>query len=150
MALRNIRVKGDPILKKKSREIGEINERVRELAKDMIETMYKADGVGLAAPQIGILRRIVVIDIGDGPIVLINPAIIKSSGSQVSLEGCLSIPGVHEEVERPNLAVVKYLDLQGKKKILEGEELLARAICHEIDHLEGILFTDRSIKKETK
>ena len=147
MALRNIRIEEDPILRKKSRKVGEINERIQEVIDDMIETMYEADGVGLAAPQIGILRRIVVIDIGKGPIVLINPVIMKIDGSQIGLEGCLSLPGVNEEVDRPNYVKVKYFDRKGKEKVIEGEELLARAICHEIDHLEGVLFTDK-VQKE--
>ncbi len=147
MALRNIRLEDDPILRKKSRKVAEINERIKEVVNDMIETMYEADGVGLAAPQIGILRRIIVMDVGKGPIVLINPVIIKTAGSQIGLEGCLSLPGVNEEVERPNYVQVKYFDLKGRAKVIEGEELLARAICHEIDHLEGILFTDK-VKKE--
>lgn len=148
MALRNIRIKGDPILRKKSRDVVEINERVRELVSDMLETMYHADGVGLAAPQIGVLRRIVVIDVGEGPIAMINPVILKTGGLQIDLEGCLSVPGVNEEVERPNYVQVEYLDVYGKEKIIVGEELLARAICHEIDHLEGLLFIDKSIHKE--
>lgn len=147
MALRNIRLEDDPILRKKSRKVAEINERIKEVVNDMIETMYEADGVGLAAPQIGILRRIIVMDVGKGPIVLINPVILKTAGSQIGLEGCLSLPGVNEEVERPNYVQVKYFDLKGRAKVIEGEELLARAICHEIDHLEGVLFTDK-VQKE--
>ena len=143
MALRNIRIEGDPILRKQSREIKEVNLRIKELARDMLDTMYYEEGVGLAGPQVGILRRIVVIDVGEGPIVMINPVILESSGSQVDQEGCLSVPGVSEEVERPNEVKVEYLDLEGKKQVLIGQELLARAICHEIEHLDGILFIDK-------
>ncbi len=143
MALRNIRTEGDPILRKQSREIKEVNLRIKELARDMLDTMYYEEGVGLAGPQVGILRRIVVIDVGEGPIVMINPVILESSGSQVDQEGCLSVPGVSEEVERPNEVKVEYLDLEGKKQVLIGQELLARAICHEIEHLDGILFIDK-------
>ncbi|MPW26030.1 peptide deformylase [Alkalibaculum sp. M08DMB] len=148
MALRNIRVHEDPVLRKKARKVEEINERIKELVRDMTETMYDADGIGLAAPQIGVLRRVAVIDIGEGPLTLINPVIIKSDGSQIDLEGCLSLPGINEEVNRPNYVKVKYMDLQGNQHTIEGTDLLARAICHEIDHLEGILFTDKSIKEE--
>lgn len=147
MALRNIRIEEDPILRKKSRAVSVIDERIKEIVSDMIETMYEADGVGLAAPQIGVLRRIIVMDVGKGPLVLINPVIMKTDGSQIGLEGCLSLPGVNEEVERPNYVKVKYLNIQGKEQVIEGEELLARAICHEIDHLEGVLFTDK-VQKE--
>lgn len=143
MALRNIRTEGDPILRKKSREITEINLRIKELARDMLDTMYHAEGVGLAAPQVGILRRIVVIDIGEGPIVMINPEIIETNGLQVGPEGCLSVPNVTEELERPNEVKVEYLDLEGKKQVLVGQELLARAICHEVEHLDGMLFIDK-------
>lgn len=150
MALRNIRLDGDPILRKKSREVGKINERIKELAKDMLETMYDADGVGLAAPQVGVLRRVVVIDIGEGPITLIDPVITKADGSQIGIEGCLSVPGVNNEVDRPSLVQVRYTDLEGKKQVLEGTGYLAKAICHEIDHLEGILFTDKVYQREKK
>ena len=150
MALRNIRIDGDPILRRKSREVGQINERIKELAKDMLETMYDADGVGLAAPQVGVLRRVVVIDIGEGPITLIDPVITKADGSQIGVEGCLSVPGVNNEVDRPSLVQVSYTDLEGKKQVLEGTGYLAKAICHEIDHLEGILFTDKVYQREKK
>ena len=143
MALRNIRTEGDPILRKQAREITEVNLRIKELARDMLDTMYHAEGVGLAGPQVGILRRIVVIDVGEGPIVMINPEIVETNGSQVGPEGCLSVPDVTEEVERPNEVKAQYLDLQGKKQELVGNELLARAICHEVEHLDGILFIDK-------
>ncbi len=147
MALRNIRVKGDEILRKRSREISEINDRVLTLIQDMKDTMYYAEGVGLAAPQIGILKRIVVIDVGNGPIVLINPEIVNVQGSQTDLEGCLSIPGVQGKVERPQKVTVKALNEKGEMFELEGEGLLARAFCHEIDHLNGTLFIDKTIKE---
>jgi peptide deformylase len=147
MALRIIRTEGDEILRKKSKKVEEINERILTLIEDMKETMYAADGVGLAAPQIGILKRIVVIDVGDGPITLINPEIIKEEGSQIDLEGCLSIPEYNGKVERPFNVTVKALNEKGEEFVLEGEELLARAFCHEIDHLDGILFRDRVIEE---
>jgi peptide deformylase len=109
-------------------------------------TMYKAEGVGLAAPQIGILKRVVVIDVGEGPVTLINPEIIKTSGKQVDNEGCLSIPGRQGEVERPDTVTVKALDIDGKEITVRGKELFARAICHELDHLDGVLFIDKVIK----
>ena len=143
MALRNIRTQGDPILRKQSREITNIDLRIKELARDMLDTMYHAEGVGLAGSQVGILRRIIVIDIGEGPIVMINPEIVETSGSQIGPEGCLSVPDVTEEVERPNEIKVSYLDLEGKKQELVGQELLARAVCHEVEHLDGILFIDK-------
>lgn len=147
MALRNIRVEGDEILRKRSREISEINDRVLTLIQDMKDTMYHAEGVGLAAPQIGILKRIVVIDVGNGPIVLINPEIVNVQGSQIDLEGCLSVPGVQGKVERPQKVTVKALNEKGEMFELEGEGLLARAFCHEIDHLNGKLFIDKTIKE---
>lgn len=147
MALRNIRVEGDEILRKRSREISEINDRVLTLIQDMKDTMYHAEGVGLAAPQIGILKRIVVIDVGNGPIVLINPEIVNVQGSQIDLEGCLSVPGVQGKVKRPQKVTVKALNEKGEMFELEGEGLLARAFCHEIDHLNGKLFIDKTIKE---
>jgi peptide deformylase len=146
MALRNIRTLGDDILRKKSKKIEVINKRILTLIEDMKETMYEAHGVGLAAPQVGILKRLVVIDVGEGPIVLINPEILETSGSQLDEEGCLSIPGREEEVERPNYVKAKALNEKGEEIIIEGEELLARAMCHEIDHLDGVLFIDKSKK----
>jgi peptide deformylase len=148
MAIRNIRTDDDEILRKKCRKVDEINDRVKTLVKDMIETMYSADGVGLAAPQVGILKRIAVIDVGEGPITLINPEIIERHGCEVDVEGCLSLPGKQGQVERPKKVKVKALDINGEEFTLEGEDLLARAICHELDHLDGILFTDRIVKKE--
>lgn len=148
LAIRNIRTDDDEILRKKSRKIDEITDRIKVLVRDMIETMYAADGVGLAAPQVGILKRVVVIDVGNGPIVLINPEITESEGCLLDVEGCLSLPGRQGQVERPARVKVRALNLDGEEFVLEGKELLARAICHEVDHLEGILFTDKMIKKE--
>lgn len=145
MALRSIRKDGDELLRKKSKKVDVINERILTLLKDMEETMYAADGVGLAAPQVGILKRVVVIDIGQGILRLINPEIIYTEGSYIDVEGCLSIPGEQGEVERPYKVKVRALNEKGEEIIVEGEDLLARALCHEIDHLEGILFTDKVI-----
>lgn len=142
MALRNIRTEGDPILRKKCREITEINDRIRELADDMLDTMYEANGVGLAAPQVGVLKRMVIIDIGEGPVVMINPVILESSGSQTGQEGCLSIPGKAGIVTRPNYIKAKAYNLEMEEFIIEGEELMARAICHEVGHLDGDLYID--------
>ncbi|MCH4890258.1 peptide deformylase [Acidaminobacter sp. JC074] len=150
MALREIRVDSDPVLRKKSRVVDEINDRIKILVEDMIETMYAADGVGLAAPQVGILKRICVIDIYDetGVKVLINPEIIEQKGNYLDAEGCLSIPGESGYVERPEYTKVKALNLEGEEYILEGEGLLSRAICHELDHLDGVLFTDKVVEVE--
>ena len=144
MAIRTIRKDGDEILRKKCRPVEEINERIYELLDDMAETMYKANGVGLAAPQVGILKRVVVIDVGDGLIELINPEIISSSGSQVGQEGCLSIPGYYGEVERPFKVKVKALDRNGKEVIYKATDYLTVAMCHELDHLDGILYKDKA------
>lgn len=145
MALRNLRINGDDILRKKCKIVDKVDDKIRTLIDDMKETMYKENGVGLAAPQIGILKRIIVIDVGEGPFALINPQIIESSGSQVDHEGCLSVPGVQGLVERPNYVKVKGLNENAEEVIMEGTELLARAFCHEIDHLSGILFIDKTI-----
>ena len=142
MALRTIRVEGDPVLTKKSRPVEEMTPRIGELITDMLDTMYDAMGVGLAAPQVGILKRIVVIDVGEGPIVLINPEILETSGEQTGDEGCLSVPGMAGQVTRPNYVKVKALDVNMEEQILEGEGLLARAFCHEIDHLDGKMYTE--------
>ena len=142
MALRTIRKQGDPILTKKCRPIKEMTPKIRELIFDMMETMYDAYGVGLAAPQVGILKRLVVIDVGDGPIVLINPEILETSGEQTGDEGCLSVPGMAGQVTRPNYVKVKAMDEDMNEVIYEGTELLARAFCHEIDHLDGKMYTD--------
>ncbi|NLM03932.1 MAG: peptide deformylase [Clostridiales bacterium] len=147
MAIRIIRKEDDPILRKISRPIEKIDEKIHMILDDMAETMYHAEGVGLAAPQVGILRRIIVIDIGEGLIELINPEIIETKGENCDIEGCLSFPGQSGEVVRPNEVKVKALNRSGEEVIIEGKGLLARALCHEIDHLNGILFIDR-IKEE--
>lgn len=143
MALRTIRIMGDRILEKKCKEVTELTPRLKELISDMLETMYDADGVGLAAPQVGILRRIVVIDIGEGPLVLINPVILETSGSQTGSEGCLSLPGQAGTVTRPNYVKVRALNENMEEYEVEGTEMLARAICHECDHLEGIMYVSK-------
>ena len=144
MAIRNIRKNGDEVLRKKCKPVKAITERTLKLIEDMADTMYEADGVGLAAPQVGILQRIFVVDVYDdyGLRVFINPEILEVSGSQIGEEGCLSVPEELEEVERPNYVKVKALNEKGEEFILEGTELLARAILHENDHLEGKLFID--------
>lgn len=146
MAVRNIVEKGDPILRKISRSVLNFDEKLATLIDDMIETMHNADGVGLAAPQVGILRRICVIDVGDGPIELVNPVIVKEEGEQVGSEGCLSVPGQSGIVKRPMKVTVKAQDRKGNTFEISGEELLARAFCHEIDHLNGILYVDKVIR----
>ena len=142
MALRTIRVQGDSVLTKKSRTVDKMTPRIGELITDMLDTMYDAMGVGLAAPQVGILKRIVVIDVGEGPIVLINPEILETSGEQTGDEGCLSVPGMAGQVTRPNYVKVKALDVNMDEQIYEGEGLPARAFCHEIDHLDGKMYTE--------
>lgn len=143
MALRNIRIQGDPILTKKCRKIEKMTPKIQELIQDMFDTMYDAYGVGLAAPQVGILKQVVVIDTtGEDPHVLINPEIIETSGSQTGDEGCLSLPGMSGTVTRPNYVKVKALNENMEEIILEGTELLARAICHETDHLHGKMYTE--------
>lgn len=146
MALRQVRYKEDDVLYKECKEVKKFDEKLGILLDDMYDTMKKANGVGLAAPQVGILKRAVVIDIGEDRIELINPQIIETSGLQTGTEGCLSFPNVWGEVERPNYVKVKAFDRYGKEFELEGEELLARAICHECDHLDGIVFTSHVIK----
>ena len=142
MALRKIRTLGDPVLEKVAKPVTEVNDKIKELVYDMLDTMYSASGVGLAAPQIGMLKRIVVIDVGDGPMVLINPEILEKDGEQTGDEGCLSVPGMAGQVTRPNYVKVKALDVNMEEVIYEGEGLLARAFCHEIDHLDGHLYTE--------
>lgn len=144
MAIRTIRTEGEEVLRKKCREVTEMTPRIKELVDDMLDTMYEADGVGLAAPQVGVLRRIVVIDVGDGPVVLVNPEILETSGSQTGDEGCLSIPGKSGCVTRPNYVRVRAMDKNMESYELEGEELFARAVCHECDHLDGILYVDKA------
>lgn len=142
MALRTIRTQGDPCLAKVCKPVEEVNERTLTLIDDMIDTMYEAEGVGLAAPQVGVLKRIVVIDVGEGPIVMINPEILETSGSQTGSEGCLSVPGKAGIVTRPNYVKAKAFDENMEEYIIEGEELLARAICHELAHLDGHLYVE--------
>ena len=142
MAIRSIRAIGEEVLKKECKAVTEVTDHTLELIEDMFDTMYSAGGVGLAAPQVGILKRIVVIDVGEGPIVLINPEILATSGEQTGDEGCLSVPGMAGQVTRPNYVKVKALDVNMEEVIYEGEELLARAFCHEIDHLDGKMYTE--------
>ena len=142
MAIREIRVLGDDVLTKHCKEVTKMSIRTKILIEDMLDTMYEAMGVGLAAPQVGILKRIVVIDVGEGPIVLINPEILETSGEQTGDEGCLSVPGMAGQVTRPNYVKVKARDEEMNEVIYEGTELLARAFCHEIDHLDGKMYTD--------
>lgn len=145
MAIRNIVKEGDPVLRKTSRSVLNFDDKLSELIDDMLETMYEADGCGLASPQVGILRRICVIDVGEGPIELVNPTIIKEEGEQRESEGCLSIPGQSGVTKRPMRVTVKAQDRTGNSFEISGEGLLARAFCHEIDHLNGVLFKDRMI-----
>ncbi|MBR1815800.1 MAG: peptide deformylase [Lachnospiraceae bacterium] len=143
MAIRKIRYDGDDILRKTCKPVEKMTGRIETLIDDMFDTMYEANGVGLAAPQVGVLKRIVVIDICDGnPLALINPVIVSSDGEQEGEEGCLSLPGLSGNVKRPNHVVCKALDRNMNEITVEGEELLARAICHELDHLDGILYKD--------
>ena len=138
MALRTIRIQGDPVLTKKCREITEITPKIRELAEDMLDTMYEANGVGLAGPQVGVLKRI-----GEGPVVMINPVILETSGEQTGDEGCLSLPGKAGTVTRPNYVKARAFDLDMEEYEIEGTELMARAICHELDHLDGHMYTEK-------
>ncbi|WP_318710138.1 peptide deformylase [Candidatus Acetatifactor stercoripullorum] len=145
MAIRNIREMGDEVLSKRCKEVTQMTPRVRELIEDMLETMYEANGVGLAAPQVGILKRIVVIDVtGEDSHILINPRIVESSGEQTGHEGCLSVPGKYGIVTRPSYVKAVALDVNMKEFELEGTELLARAICHELDHLDGHLYVEKA------
>ena len=145
MALRKIREMGDPVLNKQSKEVTEITPRIQDLIDDMFETLYDAEGVGLAAPQVGILKRIVVIDVtGEDPILLINPKLMETSGEQEGYEGCLSVPGKSGMVTRPNYVKVLAYDENLNAFELEGTELLARAICHELDHLDGHLYVEKA------
>lgn len=146
MAIRNIREIGDSVLYKVCKEVKEVDHKIKVLIEDMLETMYHAEGVGLAAPQVGILKRVVVIDVspeGDDPIVLINPVILETDGEQIGDEGCLSVPGKVGTVARPNYVKVKAYNEKMEEYEIEGTELLARALCHEIDHLNGELYVDK-------
>lgn len=143
MALRQIRLAGDEILRKKSKEVKVVDDKIRQLLDDMAETMYNTEnGGGLAAPQIGVLKRLVVIDMGEGLIKLVNPKIIETKGTQKVVEGCLSIPNKYGKLERPAKVTIEALNENGKKIILTGTGDLAKCFCHEIDHLDGVLFTD--------
>lgn len=147
MAIRNLRYEGDEILKKKSRDVEVIDEKLQTLIDDMIETMHKYNGVGLAAVQVGVLKRVVVIDLYDdkGPIVLINPVILKTKGAEEVDEGCLSFPNQFAKVVRPTEVTADYTDREGKRKKVKAKDLLAQAICHEVDHLNGEVFVDKII-----
>ena len=142
MALREIRIQGDPVLEKVCKPVKDMTPRLKELTDDMLETMYNANGVGLAAPQVGVLRRIVVIDVGEGPYVLVNPEIVESDGEQTGQEGCLSVPDMYGIVTRPMHVKAKALDKDMKPYEIEAEGLFARAICHELDHLDGKMYTE--------
>lgn len=142
MALREIRIQGDPVLEKVCKPVKDMTPRLQELIDDMLETMYNANGVGLAAPQVGVLRRIVVIDAGEGPYVLVNPEIVESDGEQTGQEGCLSVPDRYGIVTRPMHVKAKALDKDMKPYEIEAEGLFARAICHELDHLDGKMYTE--------
>lgn len=145
MAIRKIRLDGDDVLRKECKAVDKMTPRIKTLIDDMFDTMYEANGVGLAAPQVGILKRIVVIDTYDGDAYcLINPVITEADGEQVGDEGCLSLPGLAGTVKRPNHVVCKALDINMNEITVEGEGLLARAICHELDHLDGILYKDKA------
>lgn len=146
MAFRKIRTLGDPVLTKTAKPVTEMNDKIKELIFDMLDTMYAANGVGLAAPQVGVLKRIAVIDVspeGNDPIILINPEIISASGSQTGEEGCLSVPGKAGCVTRPNKVTVRAYSLKMKQYEITGTELLARALCHEIDHLDGVVYVEK-------
>lgn len=144
MAIREVREIGDEILTKQSKEVKKVTLRTKILIHDMLDTMYERMGVGLAAPQVGVLKQIVVVDIGDGPLVLINPEILETSGEQTGEEGCLSVPGKYGIVTRPNYVKVRAFDEDMEAFEIEGEELLARTFCHEIDHLSGNLYVDKA------
>ena len=144
MAIRNIREMGEAVLSKKCKLVTEMTPRTKELIEDMLDTMYESNGVGLAAPQVGVLKRIVVIDVtGEDPYILINPRIVESSGEQTGMEACLSVPGKTGQVTRPNYVKAVAVDVNMREFEVEGTELLARAICHELDHLEGHLYVEK-------
>ena len=144
MSLRNIRVIGDDLLRKRSREVTEIDDRIIDLLNDMEETMRSRDGVGLAAPQVGVLRRVVIVDVGDGLFEFINPEIIEQSGANTMVEGCLSVPDNIGDVTRPTFVKVKAFNRDGEEFLLEAHDYFAKAICHEIDHLDGVIFLDKA------
>lgn len=142
MALRQIRVDGDPILRKRSREVEKIDDRLLELLDDMVETMRAANGIGLAAPQVGVLKRVIVIDVGEKPLKVINPIISEKEGAIKDIEGCLSVPQMRGTVERPEKIKVIFMNENGEQLVMEPSGYLARVFCHEIDHLDGVLYTD--------
>lgn len=144
MGIRQIRELGDDILRKKCKPVTQMSLRTKLLINDMLDTMYEANGVGLAAPQAGVLKRIVVIDVGEGPIIMLNPEIIATEGEQTGYEGCLSVPGKMGTVTRPNVVTVRFQDENMEWQEMTGTELLARAFCHEIDHLDGIVYVDKA------
>ena len=149
MALRNVRINGDELLRNKSREVTKIDDRLLTLLDDMVDTMNEKDGIGLAAPQVGILKRAVVINVDDENLYkMINPKIIESSGEQIDSEGCLSVPEQRGKVCRPANLTVEYTDIEGKTQTMECDGLLARCVCHELDHLEGVLFIDKMIESD--
>ena len=148
MAKRQIRLSTDEVLRKTCKPVKEITANTLTLLEDMAETMYDANGVGFAAPQVGILKRIVVIDIGEGLLELINPVIVETKGLQIDYEGCLSVPGTSARVERPAYVKVEALDRNGVPIVVEGEELMAVALCHELDHLDGVLYIDKALPEE--
>lgn len=146
MAVRILRKFSDNVLRNKAKPVKKIDKHIMKLLDDMADTMYEHKGVGLAAPQVGILKRLVVVDVGEGLLKLINPCIVEAQGEDIDVEGCLSFPGVFGEVKRPERVVVEALNPEGKRIRVEGEGLLARALCHEIDHLDGIVFIDKVIR----
>jgi len=147
MAIRTILKQDDPALRKTCRPVDEVDDRIRQLAADMTETMRAAEGLGLAAPQVGILRRLIVIDVGQGPVVLANPQLVRKSGAATANEGCLSLPGIRKDISRPQRVTVSGINMEGKAVVMTGTGLFARAVCHEIDHLDGILFVDHAEAK---
>ncbi len=149
MAIRKLRTIPDDILRKKCRVVEKIDDKILELLDDMVETMVEEDGVGLAAPQVGILKRLVVIDVGEGVFKMINPEILEMQGAEVDIEGCLSVPERSGEVERPTWLKLRYTDIEGREILLEAEDFFARAICHELDHLDGVLYIDKLVSNRS-
>lgn len=145
MAIRNIREEGDGLLRKVSRPVTKMTDRINTLIDDMLETMYDAEGVGLAAPQVGVLKRIFVVDVGEGPVIMINPEIVETSGEQEGPEGCLSVPGYQGVVLRPNHIKITGLNRNMEPYTVEADEFFARALCHEFDHLNGVLYIDKVV-----
>jgi peptide deformylase len=146
LAIRKLRIEGDEILRKKSKKIEKVDDRLITLLDDMVETMYENDGIGLAAVQVGVLKRAIVMDIGEGPVKILNPRIIENSGEQVFTEGCLSVPEVNGDVLSPEKVTMEYMTVEGKTETMLAEGLKAVCLCHEIDHLNGVLFIDKIIK----